>query len=145
MPPAPLEVLYLDGTGFGDPGMGFLADALKAGRLGSQLKELTLGRNIFHDNDSERPCHITDRGVKALVDALAQGQQHVTRLREVYLNAPALTEECFAAFLDQVPVLCPALELLIPRPAGSRQGQCDAGNRRESRDRSAHWEACDAS
>lgn len=69
-----LEVLSLFSTNMGDEGIKSLAVALRAGRLGSRLRELTLGNDF---------AHTTESGCLTLLTATMEGQENLTCLSHV--------------------------------------------------------------
>lgn len=103
----PLKTLKLYGTRMGDRGVMALAAAYREGRLGSQLRELRLGR---FENRNGAP--VTYSGCLALLEAFMEGQMCVRRLHTVSCNvatdSASQVEELIVAFV----LGCPAIGYL---------------------------------
>lgn len=95
-----LEVPSLFSTNMGDEGIKSLAVALREGRLGSRLRELTLG------NDYD---HTTESGCLALLTATMEGQENLTCLSHLCFDVSHISLGCAEAFVVGVMLCCPSI------------------------------------
>lgn len=101
-----LRVLSLEHTDIGDAGVATVAQALKAGLLGSCLRRLRFG------DMSEKWGNMTNASARALADTVAVGPQHVTHLEELHLFAPRMTAGGGKTLLLALKAHCPAFKAL---------------------------------